>query len=190
MLPAGYLSKRIVPPPGWLTGMPHHVTDVCSVSDCVNDDVVDVQGAWQHNGFGLANSPDVLSRLASSAGADMHDASLFYYTAYERELPSDGWTFDPADWRPRSPAASAGVIDDILVPFPATISMIGYDVVVFGDLLEHSPLSCNAIARALPVNAHCLLASLDEAIAAIEGGVFAGGCEEGAYTIFAVHRVD
>ena len=86
--------KRIVPSPGWLSQRRSGIDDVCSVSDCVNDNVVDVQGAWQHNGFGLANNPDVLASLAANAGADLGSASLFYYAAYERELESDGWTFD------------------------------------------------------------------------------------------------
>jgi hypothetical protein len=39
------------------------------------------------------------------------------------------------------------------------------------------------------VNEHCLLNSLQEAVAAIDAGAFGGGCEEGAYTVFSVHRV-
>ena len=189
MLPAGYLLKRIVPPPGWLANEPSLIKDVCSVSDCVNDNVVDVQGAWQHNGFGLANNPDVLASLAADAGADVSDARLFYFTAYERELKSDGWTFDPAGWRTRSAARSAAVADDVRVPASDASTLLGYDVVVFGDFLEHSPLSCNSVAERLPTNEHCLLGSLDEAVAAIDAGAFGNGCEEGVYTIFAVHRV-
>jgi hypothetical protein len=155
----------------------------------VNDNIVDVQGAWQHNGFGVANDPDVLASLAADVGADVGEASLFYFTAYERELESDGWTFDPAGWRARSAAQSAAVADDVRLPPPDALTLLGYDVVVFGDFLEHSPLSCNSVAEQLPTNEHCLLASLDEAVAAIDGGAFGGGCEEGVYTIFAVHRV-
>lgn len=189
MLPAGYLLKRVVPPPGWLATGPNHINDVCSVSDCVNDNVVDVQGAWQHNSFGVANNPDVLASLAADAGADVTGASLFYFTAYERELESDGWTFDTADWRIRSAARSAAVADDVHVPASDASTLLGYDVVVFGDYLEHSPLSCNSIAEQLPTNEHCLLASLDDAVAAIDGGAFGNGCEEGIYTIFAVHLI-
>ncbi|WP_156340379.1 hypothetical protein [Sphingomonas sp. Leaf17] len=181
--------KRIVPPPGWLATGPEHIKDVCSVSDCVNDNIVDVQGAWQHNGFGLANSPDVLASLAADAGADVSDTALFYFTAYEREQETDGWTFDPAGWRDRSPARSAPIADNVRLPAPGTSTLLGYDVVVFGDFLEHSPLSCNSIAKGLPVNEHCLFAGLDEAIAAIDAGAFGNGCEEGVYTIFGVYRV-
>lgn len=189
MVPAGYLLKRLAPPPEWLATGPGHIKDVCSVSDCVNDNVVDVQGAWQHNGFGLANNPDVLVSLAADAGTDVSDAALLYFTAYDREQESDGWTFDPANWRARLPASSAAVADDVRVPTSGASTLLGYDVVVFGDFLEHSPLSCNSIAKELHVNEHCLFASLDEAVAAIDAGAFGNGCEDGVYTIFGVHRV-
>ncbi|WP_198354109.1 hypothetical protein [Sphingomonas sp. MA1305] len=127
------------------------------MSDCVNDNVVDVQGAWRHNGFGLASNPDVLASLAAQAGADVSDAALLYFTAYDRELESDGWKFDPSGWRMRSPVTSAAVTDDVRLPASSALILLGYDVVVFGDFLEHSPLSCNSIAKELPVNEHCCL---------------------------------
>ena len=191
MLPAGYLLKRVVPPPGWLVAAPTHIKNVCSVSDCVNDNVVDVQEAWQHNSFGVANSPAVLWALTKQAGIDTSGSKLFYYAAYERELESDGWKFDVASWRPRSPAGSAGVADAVEIPADnGALSLVGYDVVVFGDYLEHSPLSCNSTAREVQVNEHCLFPSLDSAVEAIDAGLFGGGCEEGAYTVFAVYMVN
>jgi hypothetical protein len=191
MFPAGYLLKRVVPPPGWLGEGSKHIDDICSVSDCVNDNVVDVQEAWQHNSFGVANSPDVLRSLAEKTGADTSGAKLFYYTTYEHELESDGWKFDATSWRPRSPTRSAGVEDAVEPPAGNdTLSLIGYDVVVFGDYLEHSPLSCNSVADELQVNEHCLFPSLDIAVEAINAGSFGGGCEEGIYTIFAVYLVN
>lgn len=43
--------------------------------------------------------------------------------------------------------------------------------------------------KRLPVNEHCLLPTPDEAVAAIDSGAFGDGCEDGTYTIFAVHRM-
>ncbi|WP_051683433.1 hypothetical protein [Sphingomonas sp. UNC305MFCol5.2] len=190
MLSAGYLLKRVVPPPEWLVTAPNHIKDVCSVSDCVNDNVVDVQDAWKHNSFGVANSPSVLWALTEEACVDTSGAQLFYYAAYERELESDGWTFDATSWRPRSPARSAGVEDAVEPPTDEeTLSLVGYDVVVFGDYLEHSPLSCNSAAREVQVNEHCLFPNLESAVEAINAGRFGGGCEDGAYTVFAVYLV-
>lgn len=189
MLAAGYLLKRVVPPPGWLVNGPTHIKDVSSVADCVNDNVVDVQEAWQHNSFGLANTPDILKALAAEKGVDTEEAVLYYYTAYEYDLPSDGWTFEVSEWRTRTPVPSSSVPDAVEPPSDGETTILGYDVVVFEDYLSHSPLSCNSIANDLPVNEHCLLDDLEGAIRAIDAGAFGGGCEEGVYTVFSVHRV-
>lgn len=189
MIPAGYLLKRVSPPPGWLRDGIEHVRAVCSVADCVNDNLVDVQTAWLHNGFGVANDPSVLRNLADESGVTKNDATLFFYEAYEWELESDGWTFNPDEWRPRTAVQSAGVRDVVLYPPPGSAELLGYDVVVFGDYLEHSPLSCNSIAQTLSVNEHCLFNTFDEAKQAIDRGAFGGGCEDGAYSIYSVSTV-
>lgn len=80
MLAAGYLLKRVVPPPGWLDSGPNHIEDVSSVADCVNENVVDVQEVWQHNSFGLANTPETLKALAAEKGCGHQgsDSLLLY----------------------------------------------------------------------------------------------------------------
>lgn len=188
MIPAGYLLKRVVAPPEYLSGPT--ITDVCSVSDCVNDDVVDVQKVWQHNGFGVANDPATLWRLAPDIGPGA-GATLFYYEAYEEEIESDGWTFDPKAWRQLSQVSSAGVDTSVTPPSQDfKVTLIGYDVVVFGDFLEHSPLSCNHVAVEVAVNERCLFETLEAAKKAIDTGTFGGGCEDGIYRIFSVSIVD
>jgi hypothetical protein len=188
MIPAGYLLKRVVAPPEYLAGAA--ITDVCSVSHCLNDDVVDVQKVWQHNGFGVANDPATLWSLAPDISPDA-GATLFYYEAYEEEIESDGWSFDPQAWRRLSPVSSAGV-DTSVTPPPHQyqVTLLGYDVVVFGDFLEHSPLSCNHVAAEVSVNEHCLFDTLEAAKRAIDTGAFGGGCEDGIYRIFSVSIVD
>lgn len=187
MIPAGYLLKRTVPPPGWLLPAVSHVTEVCSVASCVNDNVVDPQSCWKHNGFGLANSPQVLWGLAQESDGELVGSRLFYYAALEAEIESDGWTFDSEKWRPISRAASSDVADDIAPPgADVALILLGYDVVVFNDFLEHSPLSCNSIAAVARVNEFCLFNEVDEARSAIDSGLFGGGCEEGIYKIFSV----
>jgi hypothetical protein len=189
MVPAGYLWKRVIPPPAWLASAPTRVKDVCSVSVCVNDNVVDPVDSWQHNSFGFANSPHILASLARRNGADLDDATLFFYAAYEFEFHSDGWIFEAGGWRPRSPDPSAGVPDDVVVPRdPASLILVGYDVVVRDYGTVHSPLSCNAIAKEIMVNEHCLFDDFDQAKEAVDAGKF-GGCEQGEYTIFSVHSV-
>jgi hypothetical protein len=122
--------------------------------------------------------------------ADTREAQLFYCTGYEQVLESDGWEFDRAAWRPRGPIQSAAVADAVVVPSAETLTHLGYDVVVFGDFLEHSPLSCNSIAEELRVNRNCLFTSFEEALDAINSGKFGGGCEPGDYTIFAVYLIN
>ncbi|MXP28382.1 hypothetical protein GRI58_06045 [Porphyrobacter algicida] len=156
----------------------------------MNDNVVEPQDGWMHNGFGLANSPEVLWELARESGAALSNSKLFFYSAYERELESDGWQFDPSQWQPLSRAASSEIPDEVTVPGPdVSLNPLGYDVVVFGDFLEHSPLSCNSIAADVPVNKYCLFDSFSEAKDAVEAGKFGGGCEEGSYKIFSVALV-
>jgi hypothetical protein len=189
MIPAGYLLKRTVPPPGWLGPDAPHVTEVCSVSNCVNDNAVEPQDSWLHNGFGVANDPDVLWKLAREGDVDLSGSKLFYYCADMRELYSDGRTFDKLKWQPISRAPSSSLPDQVVIPSAdAGLVMLGYDVVVFGDYLEHSPLSCQSVATELGVNNYCLLNSLEEARWAIDSGKFKD-CKEGIYKIFSVSLV-
>lgn len=188
MIPAGYLLKRVKPPPDWL-GTPN-IIDVCSLSDCVNDNVVDLQAVWKHNAFGLANDPKTLCELADSDVHDLKGSTFFYYEAYAYEIESDGWEFDPKAWRPVTPVPSASVSTAVSPPTPPLkATVISYDVVTFGDVLEHSPMSYNSVAKDLPVNETCFLASLDAAKDAINAGAFGGGREEGVYKIFSVASV-
>jgi len=159
------------------------------VANCVNDNVVEPQDSWKHNGFGVANNPEVLRELGAKDAIDLSGSKLFFYSAYEHELESDGWTFEPHEWRPITRAASSDIPNDVTIPRAGdggAWRLLGYDVVVFGDFLEHSPLSCNSVAAALKVNSFCLFDDLEEAKAAIDSGKFGGGCEEGIYKIFSV----
>ena len=189
MIPAGYLLKRVLPPPGWLKSGPTHIVEVCSVSDCVNDNVVDIQESWQHNGFGLASTPNILLELARKSTANLAESTLFYYEVYEQEIESDGWVYKFEDWRDVTPVPSSSSRAPVIEPSSANIILLGYDVVTCGDYLEHSPLSCNSIASALPVNRHCLFDELAKAKEAINTGAFSGGCEPGVYKIFSVSSV-
>ena len=185
MIPAGYLLKRTSRPPGWLTAP--NVFDVCSVSDCVNDDVVDIESVWEHNAFGVANDPELLWRLARESNIDTAGARLFFYEAYELEIDSDDLSKSPSRWLPLTPVPSSE-IEPHSIAIPENKTLLGYDVVVFGDYLEHSPLSCNSVAEKLPVNTHCLFQTLEQAKDAMDAGHF-NDCEPGIYKIYAVYLV-
>lgn len=186
MIPAGYLLKRVAPPPGWLPGP--HIVDVCSVSDCVNENVVELQKSWLHNGFGLANNPEMLMQ-AAQAGEQGEDPALFYYEVFEQEVESDGWSVDPTSWRPVSTLRSASIENRVIVPEAGAVRLLGYDVVVSNDFLEHSPLSCNSVASELGANAHCLFDTFEQAQRAISQGGFGGGCEDGTFRIMSVSLI-
>ena len=184
MIPAGYLLKRIAPRPEWLKAP--QVTAVYSVADCVSSDAVDIQRQWQHNAMGVASDPQTLWDLARQEGLDVSEARLFYYEVHERQIDFDG--LGRRRWQPLSRLPSAAEDATVVRPSRPT-QLAGYDVVVSQDFLEHSPLSCNSVAEHLPVNEYCLLAELDQAVQAIEGGVF-NLCEPGIYRIFAVHEIE
>lgn len=186
MIPAGYSLKRSVSPPDYLKFGVSNISEVCSASNCVEPALVDPSNKWFHNGFDLANSPDLLWTLASEEDVDLFESKLFYHCAYEWEISSDGRTFDPLGWKPISRAPSSSVENDVVVPSDdAGLVVLGYDVVVFGDYIEHSPLSCQSIAMTLHVNTYCLFDSLGEAKSAIDTGKFID-CKEGIYKIFSV----
>jgi hypothetical protein len=54
---------------------------------------------------------------------------------------------------------------------------------------EHSPLSCNGLAKKLKTNIHCLFDTFEEAETHLNKGDF-GGCDPGNLQIFAVYSVN
>jgi len=70
----------------------------------------------------------------------------------------------------------------------ASFALMGYDLVCFttGVAPECSPLSCNSGAKDYEVNRHCLLGSLEEALAVVRRVDANGGYEPGPYGIMSV----
>jgi hypothetical protein len=172
------------PPPPETLGAPQ-VLDIYSVSDCVNDNFADYVDYWKHNGWWFFDSPDVIQSLSRKHSIDLGDTHLFYYEVYELEFNEGHWR-SFSQWED-SWKETQGII------FPIHKELDGYDVVTFwvenSPNPEHSPLSCNGVARELHANAHCLFETFDEALNAVNTGRF-DGCERGALRIFAVYSVD
>jgi hypothetical protein len=180
MIPAGYLAKKVAPRPDWLPV--DSVVDLYSVSNCESEAFCDYTRHWKHNGYWLFNSPSDLNDVARSEGIDLGSCVLFYYEVYERQFDGQAmrWSsFDPV----------AGL--ETCVQPPREKALQGFDLVSFAAQSSHecSPLSCNGLARSITVNAHCLLASLDEAKSLLEQGQVQN-CEPGPYRIYAVYRCD
>ena len=181
MIPIGYMAKRCCEKPKGFFILPE-VIDIYSVNTCVNDDFTDYVDYWQHNGYWFFDSPEIIQGLARKHSIDLEGAKLFYYEAY-------GLEFDGENWRTFSPWGNIPVN----VRPPAQRQLEGFDVVTIwvenSPCPEHSPLSCNALAREIPTNSHCLLDSFEEAEIALNAGKFKG-LDPGAQRIFAVYSDD
>ena len=179
MIPLGYMYKRISQRPDWL-GV-GSVVDIYSASECISKNFCDYINYWKHNGFWLFDSPSVMERLADKQAINLEGCTLFYYEAYEHQFLQD-----EKEWADYSP------IEDFKtkVVVPPTRRLEGYDVSTFlcGNKPECSPLSCNYLARELPVNAHCLFANFEEAKCAIDSGKFEHS-EPGPLRILAVYSI-
>jgi hypothetical protein len=178
MIAVGYMAKRVSKRPGWLQAT--QVSDIYSVSGCISEDFADYIDYWKHNGYWLFDSAEVIRSVAREHAIELEGTSLFYYEAYEME-------FDGERWHPYAPELA---FPTNVTP-PAKKRAEGFDVATFyaRNRPECSPLSCNSLAETLHKNAHCLLASFEEAKASIDNGGFSK-CEPGPYRIFSVYSVE
>lgn len=165
--------------PDWLGAAA--VADIYSLSGCVSEYFCDYVPHWKHNGFWLFNSSQEIKEIAAATSVDMTAQDFFYYEVYEKQ-------FDDRRklWEAYAPDPS--FTSDVKVPSRKTLE--GFDVVTFYAKTspECSPLSCNSLAVDIPVNSHCLLPSLGEAIRLIEQGAF-DNSEPGPFRIFAVYSL-
>lgn len=180
MRPAGFMAKKIATHPQWLKA--RGVLDLYSVSGCLSEYFCDYVHHWKHNGFWLFDSPARIAEIAAAESMDLSGQKIFYYEIYEQEFDSD-----LKQWRPFEPEKSFATN----VAVPESKRLEGFDVVTFsaGTSPECSPLSCNRLAEKIPVNPHCLLTSLEEAVRLLEAGAF-DHAEPGPYRVFAVYSPD
>jgi hypothetical protein len=176
MIPLGYMAKRLRFE-DWLNV--DHLRDIYSVGPCMCPDFCDYIQHWRHNGYWFFNSPEDIVQLAAEESIGLAGIQTFYYEAHPQEYDADAHAWRPFQPEPSLPTA---------VQQPADAALAGYDVVCYsgGNLPEHSPLSCNHLATEIETNEHCLLDSLDTAIALLENGTFTN-CEPGPYRIIAVY---
>jgi hypothetical protein len=177
MIPAGYMAKRVIALPDYLPA--ERVSTIYSVSGCVSPDFADYIEFWRHNGYWLFDSPEVILEVARQHDIDVAGTILFFYEVFEQQ-------YDAGTWTSFAPEPSFGTA----VRVPDERQLEGYDVVTFYSQTspECSPLSCNALAREVPTNSHCLFDSFEETRRLLENGTF-HACEPGPYRIFAVYSV-
>jgi len=178
MRPAGYMLKRIVPAPEWVGAAPG--TQICSLSECVNENFTDYIQHWRHNGYWLFDAPEIGVQIAEADRIALSDLTLLYYEAHDLAYAEEGrrwFSFGP------DPRLTTNVV-------PATdFELLGYDVVTFSTdaLPECSPLSCNGLAREANANSFCLLDTLEDARLKLDAGFF-DGSEPGPFRIYSVWR--
>jgi hypothetical protein len=179
LIPAGYLSKRVVAAPESI-GAPIGA-DVYSVSGCISESFADYIPFWRHNGYWLFDRPEIIHELAAQREIDLSGTTLFYYEVFEQAYVEDSRSWVPL------PADLHAPVD---VRPPAAKRLAGFDVVTFsaGTSPECSPLTCCGLAAELGANGHCLFDSFDQARQALESSRFANS-EPGPFRIFAVYTV-
>lgn len=157
------------------------VVDIYSLSSCISEDFADYITSWKHNGYWLFDSPAAICAVAEALGVSLEGTMLFYYEVHAFEFDQER-----GEWAPFEPESSFATS---IAP-PTNPTLEGFDVVSFfaRSSPECSPLSCNGLASALPVNGHCLFSTLEEALAHVQSGAFAHG-EPGPLRIFAVYSV-
>ncbi len=148
----GYFPHRTNLPTG--LSFPTNVTELCSVSHCLNPAPENWVEHWRHNDLGFFNTrQDALSILTRDATG----FSLFAYRLLPiRYLKDQAQRFE--------------IMDQDDDPLPPSFISLGFDVVnkTFSAFFECSPLSCNGMANEVAVNRFFLLGTLDEAIAFAE----------------------
>lgn len=180
MLPAGYMAKRVVKKPDWLKT--NGVHNIYSVSGCISKDFADYINFWQHNGYWLFDSPEIIEQVAREHSIDLAGTTMFYYEVYEQEFQDV-----KGQWCPYEGERS--FTTNIRAPKKKILA--GFDVVnsVTRNSPECSPLSCNSLAKEIQTNSHCLLPDFETAKRLVETGRFKNS-EPGPYRIFAVYTLD
>ena len=154
MIHGGFGVRRIEPNP--FRDAAPGVLEICSVSDCISHRPGDWIPSWLHNDFGWFNTPADAMRIIPDGEADSY--RLFAYLLHPRLFRRG---------KPHGIDVPENLNPE---PVPANFRSLGFDAVSRSETttvgFDCSPLSCNGMAAELPANMHCLLPSLDEAIAA------------------------
>ena len=174
-VPIGYFPKDTTVPVGWADS--DRVNEICSVSDCISSGPKDCIERWIHNDYGYYNSElDAVSVCGESE---------IMFRVLEFRMMSTVFT--------SGESAPFAIPEVPIVPFSPKFKSIGFDVANGSPgrniipFLGCSPLSCNGMAREIPVNEFCLLDSLELAIA-LAKRFSIGEAEPGPYFVVEILR--
>jgi hypothetical protein len=155
----GYRAKRPWrPDPAWDPENKTGVVEVCSASDCLAKPPPGWEQRWDFNRAGCYTT------AAEALATVPVDERAQYVTFAYWFVAATGRPADPFDSSfPPLPAGSG----------PSDFEVLGYDVVEVSVVSSvpprlpgfgHSPLSCNLLAREVPVNRYCLVDDRDDAL--------------------------
>jgi hypothetical protein len=182
----GYQAKEQMPKPDWLEV--DNVEEIASVSTCI---ARAPDQTWTDNVFimmGYYETPEL-------ARQSITDNASYTINAYRVSL----FVADSGNFHRMTELEMIGFAEPPLpgtieqgvrpVPIPSDFEFLGYDAVSDsgGCNLGCSPLSCNHLAKEIPVNRYCLIDRLEDAIAAARRFSL-GEAEPGNYYVVEVWR--
>lgn len=180
VIPVGYILRRVATTEPSMKLGP--VVDIYSVSSCISKDFAEYIRYWRHNGYWLFNRPGDMDEILAKEDLNRDLFKLLYYELYEQQFDENA-----KQWSAVTPPEASFVT---LVERPVNATLEGFDVATWsmGSIAGCSPLSCNYLARELPVNSHCLFESFEAAMDALEAGKFAN-TEPGPFRIWSAYSV-
>jgi len=156
----GYCAKQIwTPTPEWDGSWSAHIIEVASVSDCLSERAPNWIEKWDFNRSSFWN--DEASALALIPAESAPNFRLYCY----RVVPilfSGG---------PPKVVLASDLFTNTLPDLPASqddslYQSLGFDVVESSPIgFGCSPLSCNEMAKEIPVNRYCLIDDMETALA-------------------------
>ena len=179
MIEAGYMYKKIIAQPEWLTC--ENVTNIYSVSSCFSTDFTNYIPYWKHNKYWFFNAPEDMDSIINAHNIT-NEFELLFYELYEKEFDEE-----EQSWQEIQGEESFGYD----VKSPLHKDFLGFDIVSYsiGTSHECSPLSCNSLCKEVGVNEYCLLDDFEYAIELTES-LNESKAEPGPYRIIAVNRIN
>lgn len=143
----GYVMKRTSLPEDWPSSS--LVTEIASVSECINSRPEGWIDFWLHNELGYYNSPADAPSIFPESDPSAH---LLAFRLFPVEFIHDHSKPFPL------PELS-------VIPLSKSFHSLGFDVVSrsYSAFFECSPLSCNRLCDEVPINQYCLVDTFEAA---------------------------
>jgi hypothetical protein len=181
----GYRAKKPWTPEGWSAAEnPFGVDEACSVSDCLARQPPDWIERWDFNRASCYSSAEAAWATVPEGDRASYRAFAYWWVPATTDEQGEWIQMPSKDWFSESlPELPEG-------PGPTELVRIGFDVVSRDPRSVgwgHSPLSCNHMAKQVPVSRFCLVDRLEDALRLVERWNLGGeGVEPERYCVVAV----